>query len=148
GKLVGPDAPHGTFNTCHGVWINTLKGEPEVYIADRHNDRLEIFSLELEYKRTLSGYVRNPCCFYQHKDKIYIPDLAARVTIIDASDKLVAQLGDGKEADGKTAKPDNAKNPALFSAPHALCLDSRGDLYVVEWVNFGRPRKFKHTPQA
>jgi peptidylamidoglycolate lyase len=147
-NAVGPDAPHGTFNTCHGVWINTLKSEPEVYIADRHNDRLEIFSLELEYKRTLSGYVRNPCCFYQHKDKIYIPDLASRVTIIDADDKLVAQLGDGKDPDGKTAKPDNAKNPALFAAPHALCVDSRGDFYVVEWVDFGRPRKFKHTPQA
>ncbi len=136
---------HGLFNTCHGVWINTLrsKEEPEVYIADRANGRIEVFSLALEYKRTLlDGEVRNPCCFYQHKDKIYVPDLASRVTIIDAEDKLVAHLGDGKD------KPDNKTNPALFSAPHALCLDSRGDLYVVEWVDFGRPRKFKHTPQA
>src|SRR6516162_4242485 len=50
---VGPNAPHGTFNTCHGIWINTLKSEPEVYIADRHNDRIEVYSLELEYKRTI-----------------------------------------------------------------------------------------------
>jgi len=32
------------------------------------------------------------------------------------------------------------------STPHALTVDSRGDLYVIEWVPFGRPRKFKHTP--
>jgi len=148
-KAVGPDAPHGTFNTYHSVWINTLKkGEPEVYIADRHNDRIEIYSLELEYKRTLKGDVRNPCCFYQHKDKLYIPDLASKVTILDADDHLVAHLGDGKEADGKTNKPDNKTDPPLFAAPHALCVDSRGDFYVVEWVNFGRLRKFKHAPMA
>jgi peptidylamidoglycolate lyase len=141
--MGGPGKEHGQFNTCHGIWINTLKHEPEVFIADRANGRLEIYSLELDYKRTLlDGEVRHPCCFYQHKDKIYVPDLAGRVTIIDADDKLVAHLGDGK------GKKDNKTNPALFAAPHALCVDSRGDLYVVEWVNFGRPRKFKHTPQS
>jgi len=147
---IGPNAPHGTFNTCHGVWINTLRkgAEPEVYIADRHNDRIEVFDLGLTYQRTLAGDVRNPCCFYQHEDKLYIPDLGGRVTILGADDKLVAHLGDGREADGKTNRPDNKTNPALFAAPHAMCVDSRGDLYVVEWVDFGRPRKFKHTPMA
>jgi peptidylamidoglycolate lyase len=146
--IGGRGKDHGQFNTCHGIWINTLKAEPEVYIADRHNDRIEIYSLELEYKRTLQGDVRNPCCFYQHKDRLYIPDLASRVTILDPEGKLVAQLGDGKEPDGKTDKADNKTNPAVFAAPHAMCLDSHGDFYVVEWVDFGRPRKFKHVPMA
>ena len=135
----------GQFNTCHGVWVSTLNKEPEIYIADRHNDRLQVFDLDLNFKRVLQGDVRNPCCFYQHNGHLYIPDLASRVTIIDAGDKAVAQLGDGKEADGKTNKPDNAKNPALFAAPHAMCVDSHGDFYVVEWVDFGRPRKFEHV---
>lgn len=146
--IGGRGQEHGQFNTCHGIWINTLKREPEVFIADRHNDRIEIFSLELDYKRTLQGDVRNPCCFYQFKDQLYIPDLASRVTILDADGALVAQLGDGKQPDGKTDKPDNKTSPALFAAPHALCLDSHGDFYVVEWVDFGRPRKFKHVPAA
>ena len=146
---TGPDAPHGTFNTCHGVWINTIiKGkEPEVFIADRHNDRIEVYSLTLDYRRTLQGDVRNPCCFYQYKDKLFVPDLASRVTILDAEGHLVAHLGDGKQADNKTDKPNNKTDPVLFAAPHALTVDSHGDLYVVEWVDFGRPRKFKHTPQ-
>ena len=140
--IGGRGKENGKFNTCHGVWINTLrKGAPEVYIADRHNDRIEVYSLELDYKRTLKGDVRNPCCFYQYKGLLFVPDLASRVTIFDKEDKLVAHLGDGKGA------ADNKTNPALFAAPHALCVDSRGDLYVTEWVDFGRPRKFKHTPQ-
>ena len=141
--IGGPGKEHGQFNTCHGIWINTLRSEPEVYIADRQNSRIEVYSMALEYKRTLFDHeVRNPCCFYQHKDKLYIPDLGSRVTIIDANDTMVAHLGDGKN------QPDNQTNPAMFGAPHALTVDSHGDFYVVEWLNFGRPRKFKHTPQA
>jgi peptidylamidoglycolate lyase len=156
--IGGPGKEHGKFNTCHGIWVNTLRKEPEIYIADRANGRVEVYSPELEYKRTiLDGVVRNPCCFYQHvkashwyqfrkdsdeKGYIYIPDLAGRVTIIDHEDKVVAQLGDGKD------KKDKETNPALFAAPHALTVDSRGDLYVVEWVGFGRPRKFRHAPQT
>jgi hypothetical protein len=148
-SAVGPNAPHGTFNPCHGVWVNTIQKnqEPEVFIADRQNSRIEVYSLALDYKRTLQGDVRNPCCFYQHRDQLFVPDLASRVTILDAEGHLVAHLGDGKQVDNKTDKPNNKTDPALFAAPHALTLDSHGDLYVVEWVDFGRPRKFKHTPQ-
>lgn len=142
-SAVGPNAPHGTFNTCHGVWINTLKSESEIFIADRHNDRIEIYSLELEYKRTLAE-VRTPCCFYQHKKNLYIPELGSRVTILDPDGNIAARLGDGRGPDGKP-KADAKTNPALFAAPHALCVDSHGDFYVVEWVDFGRPRKFKHV---
>lgn len=141
--IGGRGREDGLFNTCHGIWISTLNREPEVYVADRHNDRLQVFDLELTHKRTLKGNVRNPCCFYQHKKHLYIPDLAGRVTIMDAKDKLTAHLGDGTE----TKKELRDKNPALFSAPHAMCVDSRGDIYVVEWLDYGRVRKFKHTPQ-
>ncbi len=145
--IGGPGVEDGKFKTCHGIWISTLKaGEPEVYIADRQNGRIQVFDLELNHKRNLTGLVRNPCCFYQHKDYLYIPDLASRLTILDADDKLATHLGDGKEADGKTNRPDNQTDPALFAAPHALTVDSKGNLYVVEWIPVGRPRKFKHVP--
>jgi peptidylamidoglycolate lyase len=143
---VGKNAPAGTFNTCHGVWIVKHKERPsEVWIADRHNDRIEIYDLELKFKRRITEHVRTPCCFYQHNDLIFVPELNARVSIFDLDGKLVAHLGDGVESDGKTAKPDNGTNPALFAHPHAICVDSRGDFYVVEWVESGRPRKFKHV---
>jgi hypothetical protein len=138
--MGGPGKEHGKFNTCHGIWVNTLKKEPEIYIADRHNDRVEVYSMDLEYKRTV-GNVRNPCCFYQYNGHLYIPDLAARVTILDEHDKVVAHLGDGLELRNK--KEDPAKHPEAFFTPHALTLDSKGDLYVIEWLPTGRPRKFR-----
>jgi peptidylamidoglycolate lyase len=105
-----------------------------------------LFDLELNHKRNVVGMLHNPCCFYQHKGFLYIPDLASRVTILDADDNLAAQLGDGKETDGKTNRPDCQTDPALFAAPHALTVDSKGSFYAVEWIATGRPRKFKHVP--
>ena len=141
--IGGPGTEHGKFKTCHGVWVSTLGAEPEVYIADRANNRLEVFSPELEYKRTVPD-MRNPCCLYQHAGHLYVPELGARVSIIDAADKVVAQLGDGRGV----KKEDLTSHPEAFATPHALAVDSRGDLYVVEWLPTGRPRKFRHTPQS
>jgi hypothetical protein len=73
---------------------------------------------------------------------LYVPELGARVSIIDAQDNVVARLGDGQGIK-KEAIQDH---PEAFATPHALTVDSRGDLYVVEWLPFGRPRKFRHTP--
>ncbi|HEX4612054.1 MAG TPA: hypothetical protein VH092_27910 [Urbifossiella sp.] len=134
--IGGPGKEHGKFSTCHGVWVSTLRRDPEVYIADRANGRIEVFSPELEYKRTIPNF-RAPCCFYQHDGRIYVPELTRRVTVIDADDKVVAHLGDGDGVQNPTA------DPSKFSAPHALTLSSTGDLYVVEWVADGRVRKLR-----
>lgn len=136
--IGGPGKDHGKFSTCHGVWVSTLNKDPEIYIADRANNRIEIYSPELEYKRTIEG-VRNPCCFYQHNGFLYIPELAQRVTVIDAKDKIVSQMGDGKGIDPKEIE----KHPGKFATPHALTLSSNGDLYVIEWLPYARCRKFK-----
>jgi peptidylamidoglycolate lyase len=142
--VKGKDAPHGTFNTCHGVWVNTLKGEPEIYIADRANGRYEVFDLDLVYKRTIAGdFVRNPCCFYQAQGHLFIPDLGGLVAIIDKDDQCVARLGDGK---GAKKEEFQAGNKDKFATPHALTVDSKGNLYVLEWLPYGRVRKFAHTP--
>jgi hypothetical protein len=71
--------------------------------------------------------------FAQDKRFLYIPNLASRATNLDADNNLAAQLGDGKEADCKTNRPDCQTDPALFAAPHALTADSKRRL-----------RKFKH----
>ncbi|HEX4131557.1 MAG TPA: hypothetical protein VHZ24_16075 [Pirellulales bacterium] len=139
--IGGRGKTNGLFNVCHGVWVSTLGNEPEVYIADRANNRLEVYSPELDYKRTVPD-MRLPCCFYQHDGHLYVPELGSRVSIIDPQDKPVARLGDGKGVKKEQITPHK------FATPHALTVDSQGDLYVVEWLDYGRPRKFKHTPQA
>jgi peptidylamidoglycolate lyase len=140
----GVDAEHGLFNTCHGVWINTLKSTPEVYIADRANSRYEVYDLDLNYKRTISGdFVRNPCCFYQAHGHLFVPDLGGLVAILDKDDKCVAKLGDGK---GINKNDFEKTNLDKFATPHAMCVDSKGSFYIVEWLPYGRVRKFTHTP--
>jgi hypothetical protein len=135
--IGGPGKSAGLFSTCHGVWVNTLKKEPEVYIADRANQRLEVYSLELEYKRSLAEF-RLPCCFYQQGGKLYVPELEARVSVLDENDKVVARLGDGKGI----SDAEISKHPGKFAKPHALTLDSKGNLFVLEWLPWGRVRKF------
>jgi peptidylamidoglycolate lyase len=141
-KTIGSKGKeHGQFNTNHGVWVNTLKKEPELYIADRANDRIEVFSLDLDYKRTIPG-VRKPCCFYQAHGQLFIPELDKRVTILDEADQVVAHLGDGVGIDPKELE----RNPQVFATPHAVTVASNGDLYVIEWLPYARVRRFKHTP--
>jgi peptidylamidoglycolate lyase len=140
--MGGPGKDHGKFNTCHGVWVSSRKkNDPEIYIADRANNRLEVYSPELDYRRTIED-VRMPCCFYEHKGNLYVPELGARVSIVDGEDRIIARLGDGAGVNAREI----AQHPDKFATPHALTVDSRGDLYVVEWLDYGRPRKFKHTP--
>jgi peptidylamidoglycolate lyase len=135
GKMgAGPDE----FKKCHGIWVNTLKGAEEIYIADRENGRIQVYDPELTFKRTVKPPgLRRPCCFYQHEGLLYIPDLGAQVLVLDKDDQLVATLGDGNAV----PKEQKDKSPE-FMAPHALTLDSKGNLYVLEWVPYGRVRKF------
>ena len=58
--------------------------------------------------------------------------------------KMVARVGNP----GEFKVDEIAQHPDKFVAPHAVTLSSNGDLYVLEWLPFGRPRKFKPTPGA
>lgn len=134
----------GQLDCPHGIWIDTRKSTPRVYVADRSNNRLQIFSLDGKHLAFVSGDFRLPCCFFQFKDEQVIPDLHSRVTIIDKDDKLIAHLGDNEGGWKKPGWPNIAKEEikvGLFSSPHAACVDSRGDIYVVEWISDGRVTK-------
>ena len=73
---------------------------------------------------------------------MYVPELGARVSIVDAGDKIVAQLGEGEGIPANEID----KHPDKFATPHARAVASHSDFCVVEWLASGRPRKFKHTP--
>lgn len=127
----------GQFRVPHGIWVDTRHEEPEIYVADRANRRIQVFTPHGTLKRIVTDGIRNPCCFYPYRGKMFVPDLDQVVTILDEQDRVVAHLGDGRAGN----------DPHAFSRPHALTIDSHGDLYVVEWVPDARLRKFRHTPQ-
>lgn len=137
--LGSPGKGPGQFTTCHGIWVDIRRSaeNPEVYVADRNNARIQVFDTDGQLKRIIHNGIRQPCCLYEHKGMMFVPDLDKVVTILDGHDRVAAQLGDGR----------GSADAEAFKTPHALTVDSRGDLYVVEWVPDARLRKFKHTPR-
>jgi hypothetical protein len=72
-----------------------------------------------------------------------VPDLDGRVTLMDKSNALVAQLGDSNPA-GKyplRTEPRDKFIPGQFICPHGACFDHDGNIFVVEWVEVGRVTK-------
>ncbi len=87
----------GKLNCPHGIWVDTRESPPVLLVADRGNFRIQIFTLDGEHIGFVREELRYPCCFYQFRDELYIPDLYARVTIFDRNNKLITHLGDYPE---------------------------------------------------
>ena len=108
---------------------------------------LQYFTLDGEYRETLSGFGL-PANADTWQDLMVIPELFARVTILDGENNVVARLGDDVariKEDGEFAI---RKDPATwrdgrFIHPHDACFDQEGNIFVAEWVASGRVSKLK-----
>lgn len=136
----GKTGAAGDLNVPHGMAIDTRSGAEEVLVADRSNNRLQWFSLEGESLRTLAGDIDLPCHFDFAPDGVLlIPDLAARVTLLDKDNRLLAHLGQGG-ADYRERRLKSREHflPGQFVCPHGACFDHNGNIFVGEWVEIGR----------
>ncbi|MBI1357022.1 MAG: hypothetical protein GC160_22000 [Acidobacteria bacterium] len=136
----GKTDQRGELNVPHGIAIDRRSGAEEVLVADRSNHRLQWFSLDGEPLRTLAGDVDLPCHFDQAPDgTLLIPDLAARVTLLDKDNRLLAHLGQG-QADYRARRLMSREHflPGQFVCPHGACFDHEGNIFVGEWVEIGR----------
>jgi hypothetical protein len=138
----------GSFNLPHGIWVDQRPGrEPSIVVVDRRNHVLQYFTLDGEYRETLSGFGL-PANADTWQDLMVIPELFARVTILDGENNVVARLGDDVariKEDGEFAI---RKDPATwrdgrFIHPHDACFDQEGNIFVAEWVASGRVSKLK-----
>jgi len=140
----GPGIGPGQLNCPHAGWVDTRRGTPELYVADRGNNRIQVFSLDGKHKRFITDpEIKQPCDFYQWHDELYIPDLQAQLVILDKNDKVAAVIGAYPEAP-KTEGWPNIQDKLVdgkFNSPHGCCVDSLGDVYVVEWISTGRVTK-------
>lgn len=144
----GKGAAPGQLDCPHGIWVDTRGAEPVLLVADRANHRIQTFSLTGEHVGFVTEELRLPCCFYQSGDKLYIPDLYGRVTVFDRNNRLIAHLGDNPgvwETPGWPNIPQAERKAGQFISPHAVCTDSHGDLYVVEWIPDGRLTKLQRV---
>ncbi|MEQ1829980.1 MAG: peptidase [Pirellula sp.] len=147
--IGGPGKENGKFQTPHGQWLDARDGTPKLVVADRANARLQFFSLNGEHLRTQDGFLF-PADIDVQGDWMLVPDLHARVTILDKSSKVVAQLGDDVAWREKVLANNNAMRskpelwlPGKFVHPHDACFDADGNIFVVEWVVGGRVTKLR-----
>jgi DNA-binding beta-propeller fold protein YncE len=140
----GKGSAEGQLNCPHGISIDLRSGETEVYVADRGNHRIQVFTLNGQYQRTIVDDMDMPCSFYFYQDEVYFPDLNSRVTILDRSDRLICHLGEDQQAykqKGWPNLPESYYRANKFSSPHGVCVDSEGSVYMAEWIQTGRVTK-------
>ena len=142
----GKDA--GQLDCPHGIMVDTRGGtsSPVLVVADRGNHRLQRFTLDGKHIDFVDGTTL-PCHFSVFKNgDVVIPDLGAKVTLLDRRNKVIAQLGDDSAANtwGELRKQPREKFlPGKFVCPHGACFDHAGNIFVVEWVEVGRVTKLR-----
>lgn len=74
-----------------------------------------------------------------------VPDLFARVTLLDKNNRVIVQLGDDSTSDYRKTRTmaREAFTPGKFVCPHGACFDHAGNIFVVEWVEVGRVSKLR-----
>lgn len=141
GRLVQswgePGSGPGQFHIPHGIAIDR---QGTVYVADRENSRLQLFSPIGEFLLEWPEIAR-PCdVMIDDAGNVFVAEVGyragmwpgteppypgatgGRVSIFDANGRLLARWGGG----------DHPCDPGDFYAPHDIWFDSRGDLYVSE----------------
>lgn len=146
----GPGDGQGSFNLPHGIWVDTRSGgDPEIVVADRAHNTLQVFSLEGQYRKTIEGFGL-PANIDTQGDLMLVPELVARVSLLDRNHNTVATIGDDRErilADRKNSnafaiRQDESRwKEGKFVHPHDACFDLEGNIYVAEWVSSGRVTK-------
>jgi hypothetical protein len=130
GELLGswgePGTGPGQFNLPHGIWAD----DKRISVADRQNNRVQIFTPEGEYIEEWS-LLRPTDIYIDNRGRVYVAELTHRVSILNKRGEVLARLGGEKSF-----------APGKFVAPHCLWKDSRGALYVGEVLDGQRIQKF------
>ena len=142
------DGP-GQVKTPHGQWLDDRPGrDPMIIVADRANARLQYFTLEGEHGGFIPG-MSFPADVDIQGDIMLVPDLHARVTLLDKDNALITHLGYDEEWTKKVldgfkmrGQPDTWE-AGRFIHPHDACFDRDSNIFVVEWVASGRVTKLR-----
>lgn len=135
----------GKLDCPHGIIVDERGPTPILTVADRSNKRLQRFTLAGEHM----DFVENlpaPCHFHIYKNgDMVLPDLFARVTLLDKDNRVIVQLGDDSTSNYRKTRTltRDSFTPGKFVCPHGACFDHAGNIFVVEWVEVGRVTKLR-----
>lgn len=147
----GKETAPGSTIWPHAIAIDLRGPQPLLMVGERgSNDRIQYFSLDGKPMHTVKQGVRWPSVFDFRGDLLLMPDLKAVVTLFDKNNKLIVQLGDGRQPGGKTYEgirdqERSAFTSGKFVAPHGACFDRSGNIFVSEWVEVGRVSKLRRV---
>ena len=132
-----PGSGPGQFHLPHGIDVD-IAGR--VYVADRENSRIQLFSPGGEFLEEWTDVVR-PCqVFIDVDDNVYVAELGFRAGLFPGAEAPGPNPVGGRLSvfnhDGVLqARWGGGLNPCAvgdFFAPHDIWVDSRGDIYVGE----------------
>ncbi len=141
----GAGSEPGKMKTPHGMWFDDRPGRtPGLAVADRANARLQYFSPDGQHQGFVEG-MSFPADVDLRGNVLLVPDLHARITLLDEKNQVLAQLGFDPQwteqvlADNFAMRrsPDRWQ-PGRFVHPHDACFDAEGNIIVAEWVPTGR----------
>lgn len=140
----GPGKEEGKFQTCHGIALDNRQDKPLLLVCNRNNDRVEYWDLEGNFVKVIRKDLRMPAAVQIRGDEAVFPELQGRVTVLDKTGAIVAQLGDNpvnsQRANFGLAK-DQWKD-GVCNSPHGASIDAQGNVLVSEWSRFGHLHKF------
>src|SRR3984893_10829168 len=92
-----------------------------------------------------------PCHFSFFKNgDVVVPDLGARVTLLDRNNQVIEHLGDDSDTKWRETRTQARERftPGKFVCPHGACFDHSGNIFVVEWVEVGRVTTLSRVSSA
>lgn len=115
-----PGPGPGQFRLPHSIFIDK---RDRIWVADRENSRIQIFDDKGNFLTQWTDHLIRPTdVFIDEDETVYVSELCKRVSIFSIDGRLIARWGNENH---ETADP-------LFVAPHAIAVDSKGDLYIGE----------------
>ena len=137
----------GKLDCPHGIIVDRRGATPILTVADRGNARIQRFTLDGAHLDFVGG-TNLPCHFnfFKNGDAV-VPDLGARVTLLDQHNRVIAHLGDDSASPWRDTRKLSRDRftPGKFVAPHGACFDHKGNIFVVEWVEVGRVTKLRRV---
>jgi hypothetical protein len=137
----------GKVDCPHGIAVDMRGKTPTLMVADRANNRIQRFTLEGQHVEFIDGTAQ-PCHFHYFKNgDMVVPDLGARVTVMDKHNQVIEHLGDDSASKYRETRAMSRDHftPGKFVCPHGACFDRDGNIFVVEWVEVGRVTKLRRV---
>ena len=93
--------------------------------------------------------LHRPCNLSIRGEEIAVAELEGRVTILDRDFTLIRHLGANPEQSQRAVNgvPASLWIEGIFTAPHGVCFDADGNLYVMDWNATGRISKIARQGQ-